>query len=104
MDINLKKNKLLAFEGTSQKLRVSCLMGTVWLTQQAVQNDHILPPNTGFTANCKRMIVLVALTSSTVTISATTKKSNTDYDEKDFLYKIDKTIPQRCWPWRRING
>ena len=104
MEIHLKKNELLAFAGTSQKLRVSCLTGTVWLTQQSDQNDHILLAGTSFSVNCKKMIVIVALTPSTATVSTATRKLDSGYVDNDFLYKIERPTPRRSWVWRRFNG
>ncbi len=104
MKIHLKKKELLAIEKNAKGVTVYCLDGEIWLTQSGDLNDHLILPGMSFTVSCKGKVVMVALNSSTLTLSPITQNNSMDCKGKDLFYKITETIPKNRWMWRCTIG
>lgn len=95
MEIFLAKNELITFEGDARNLNLTCLNGTVWLTQRNDPTDHIIQTGASFTGNRKGRIVVIALDAANLLLAAPRAFPRISGVNRKHSYRIDRTPPQQ---------
>jgi len=64
MELLLANKEMLSLAGNRQGVRLTCLAGRLWITQQGDGRDHLLQPGGSFSSSLPGEIVVTALGNS----------------------------------------
>ncbi len=104
MEIFLAKNELITFEGDARNLTLTCLNGTVWLTQRNDPTDHIIQTGASVRVNRKGRVVVIALNASNLTLAAPRAFPRISGVDRKHSCRIDRTPCCENRKWRSSLG
>jgi len=64
MELLLAQREMLSLAGDRRGVRLICLDGHLWITQQGDSRDHLLAPGASFSSRLPGEIVVTALAAS----------------------------------------
>jgi hypothetical protein len=83
LEHHMKQGQILSLAGDPRGCRISCFSGVLWLTQENDPDDHILNHDTEFKVTLPGLIVIEAITDSTIHILPEQRGNQID----DYLHR-----------------
>ena len=104
MELYLEKNILVTFEGDTKNLNLTCLDGTVWVTQRNDPRDHIIRTGASFRGRFKGRVIVMALSSANLAVTASNAYLRIPDANSRHSCNIGPASNRKSWRWRNNHG